>query len=73
MAGFEDLDVWLEPAAVVLELAEDYLRTVCLGPHLERLLGADRFVRRGGALRQPVTLDSRLNICARRPPRMPRA
>jgi trans-aconitate 2-methyltransferase len=36
-AGFEDIDTWLQPYPVVPDDPEDYLRTVCLGYHLEQL------------------------------------
>ena len=67
-AGFRDVEVWLEPNPVVPEFTEEYLRTVCLGHHLERLPEhlRDDYVR-GVAERcgQPVELDYvRLNITA---------
>jgi trans-aconitate 2-methyltransferase len=36
-AGFEGIETWLEPYPVVPDDPEDYLRTVCLGYHLEQL------------------------------------
>jgi trans-aconitate 2-methyltransferase len=36
-AGFEAIETWLEPHPVVPDDPEDYLRTVCLGYHLEQL------------------------------------
>jgi trans-aconitate 2-methyltransferase len=36
-AGFRDVETWLEPHPVVPDDPEDYLRTVCLGYHLEQL------------------------------------
>jgi trans-aconitate 2-methyltransferase len=70
-AGFEAVDTCLEPAPVVPEFTLDYLRTVCLGHHLERLPEdlRERYVaevaRRCG---EPVELDYvRLNISASRP------
>lgn len=36
-AGFNGVDTWLEPYPVVPDDPEDYLRTVCLGYHLEQL------------------------------------
>lgn len=36
-AGFRDVRVWLEPHPVVPEYTLEYLRTVCLGHHVERL------------------------------------
>ena len=69
-AGFREVETWLEPAPVVPEFSHDYLRTVCLGHHLERLPERLRepFVsavaERCG---QPLRLDYvRLNIDARR-------
>lgn len=70
-AGFEDVATSLEPRLVTPEPAEEFLRTVCLGHHIERLPEAlrARFVtavtKRCG---DPVELDYvRLNIAARRP------
>ena len=70
-AGFEHIEVGLEPSPVVPEFNLEYLRTVCLGHHIERLPESlrDRYVdevaQRCG---QPVELDYvRLNISARRP------
>lgn len=72
-AGFEDVEASLEPRLVTPEPAEEFLRTVCLGHHIERLPEALRapFVtavtQRCG---DPVELDYvRLNIAARCPPR----
>ena len=36
-AGFESVETWLEPHPVVPDDPGDYLRTVCLGYHLEQL------------------------------------
>jgi trans-aconitate 2-methyltransferase len=36
-AGFEEVETWLEPYPVVPDDPGDYLRTVCLGYHLEQL------------------------------------
>jgi hypothetical protein len=36
-AGFTEVDTWLEPAPVTPADPISYMRTVCLGPHLERL------------------------------------
>jgi trans-aconitate 2-methyltransferase len=36
-AGFTEIDTWLEPYPVIPEDPASFLRTVCLGPHLERL------------------------------------
>lgn len=72
-AGFVDVDVWREPRPVVPQYTEDYLRTVCLGHHVERLPPGLRepFVsavaeRCGRALELDYV---RLNINARRPGR----
>ena len=69
-AGFEQIDVWLEPHPVVPRYSEEYLRTVCLGHHVERLPSElrDPFVRAVAEhCRQPLELDYvRLNIDARR-------
>lgn len=70
-AGFHEVRCWLEPRTLVPEDPRAYLRTVTLGPHLERLpeeLHApfiDAVVERLG---EPVAIDYvRLNIDARRP------
>jgi trans-aconitate 2-methyltransferase len=46
-AGFGDVQTWLEPYPVTPEDPATYLRTVCLGPHLEQLPAElhDAFVR----------------------------
>lgn len=71
-AGFVDVEVWREPHPVVPEYTEDYLRTVCLGHHVERLPSElrDPFVRAVAArCGRPLELDYvRLNIMARRHP-----
>jgi trans-aconitate 2-methyltransferase len=70
-AGFEDVEVELVPSPVVPEYTVEYLRTVCLGHHVERLPGGmrDRYVSEVATrCGQPVELDYvRLNILARRP------
>jgi trans-aconitate 2-methyltransferase len=70
-AGFEGVEVWLEPHPVVPEYTEEYLRAVCLGPHVQRLPEelADRYVSTVAArCGQPLELDYvRLNMDARRP------
>ena len=70
-AGFEDIDVWLEPHPVVPQYSKEYLRTVCLGHHVERLPHGLRepFVQAvAERCGQPLELDYvRLNITARRP------
>lgn len=68
-AGFEDIEVWLEPSPTVPDLTEEYLRTVCLGHHLERLPTElrDRFVQAvARRCPRPLELDYvRLNISTR--------
>jgi len=70
-AGFEEPSAWLEPFTVVPDWPADYLRTVCLGYHLERMpaeIGGryvDDVERRLGP---EIELDYvRLNIAGRRP------
>ena len=71
-AGFVDVEVWSEPHPVVPDHIEDYLRTVCLGHHLERLPESLRgpFVAAvADRCGQPLELDYvRLNMTARMPP-----
>jgi trans-aconitate 2-methyltransferase len=70
-AGFEDVETWLEPRPITPEDPEDYLRTICLGYHLEQLPEElrDDYVRAVLA-RSGDELDYvRLNINARRPSR----
>jgi trans-aconitate 2-methyltransferase len=70
-AGFEAIEVWLEPHPVVPDHTEAYLRTVCLGHHVERLPAElrDPYVRDvAAACGRPLELDYvRLNIDAHRP------
>ena len=68
-AGFAEVETWLEPYPVSPEDPEDYLRTICLGYHLEQLPEdlRDDYVRAVLA-RSGKELDYvRLNINARRP------
>jgi trans-aconitate 2-methyltransferase len=68
-AGFGDVETWLEPYPVVPDDPTDYLRTVCLGYHLEQLPAQLRpgYVEAVRA-RSGDELDYvRLNIDARRP------
>jgi trans-aconitate 2-methyltransferase len=68
-AGFDAIETWLEPWEVRPSEPFDYLRSVCLGPYVERLPEdlRDDFVHAVIAeLGDPVTLDYvRLNIQAR--------
>jgi trans-aconitate 2-methyltransferase len=68
-AGFEAVQTWLEPYPVVPDDPGDYLRTVCLGYHLERLPEELRDAYTEAVLeRADRELDYvRLNIVARRP------
>jgi trans-aconitate 2-methyltransferase len=68
-AGFEKVETWLEPYPVVPDDPGDYLRTVCLGYHLERLPEELRDGYAEAVLRQadPELDYVRLNIAARRP------
>jgi trans-aconitate 2-methyltransferase len=70
-AGFERVETGLEPYPVVLEQPADFLRSVCCGPHLERLpedLRAPFVDAVVEAFAPDFTLDYvRLNIDARRP------
>lgn len=71
-AGFGEVDCRLESRMVEPPEPEEFLRTVCLGNHLERLPAAQRadFVSRVRERMGPEPrLDYvRLNISARRPP-----
>jgi trans-aconitate 2-methyltransferase len=68
-AGFEGVETWLEPYPVVPDDPGDYLRTVCLGYHLERLPEELRDPYTEAVLRRadPELDYVRLNIVARRP------
>lgn len=69
--GFTDVKCWLEDRPVVPPEPHDYLRTVCLGHHLEQLPDELRETLVGrvvDTLGDPLTLEYvRLNISARRP------
>jgi trans-aconitate 2-methyltransferase len=69
--GFTDVRCWLEDRPVVPPEPHDYLRTVCLGHHLEQLPDELRDTLVGSVvetLGDPLTLEYvRLNISARRP------
>jgi trans-aconitate 2-methyltransferase len=68
-AGFGEVRCWLQPWRVVPPRPAEFLRTVCLGPHVDRLPEGlrDRYVADVlAAESQPLTLDYvRLNIEAR--------
>jgi trans-aconitate 2-methyltransferase len=70
-AGFTDVRAWLEPKTVRPEWPMGYLRSVCLGYHVERLPEdlRDAYVEAvEGRLGDEVELDYiRLNIEARKP------
>jgi trans-aconitate 2-methyltransferase len=70
-AGFTEVRCWLEDSPVVPPEPHDYLRTVCLGYHLEQLPDELRDTLVGGvveSLGDPLTLEYvRLNISARKP------
>jgi trans-aconitate 2-methyltransferase len=68
-AGFEAVEAWLQPYPVVPDDPGDYLRTVCLGYHLERLPEELRDAYTEAVLRRadPALDYVRLNILARRP------
>jgi trans-aconitate 2-methyltransferase len=70
-AGFTDVRCWLQPSPVVPEEPLEYLATVPLGAHLDRLPPERHraFVEEVAALLdEPITADYvRLNIEARRP------
>jgi trans-aconitate 2-methyltransferase len=65
-AGFERIRCWLQPWTIVPPAPAEFLRTVCLGPHVDLLPGTlrDRFVDELMAREsQPLALDYvRLNI-----------
>jgi trans-aconitate 2-methyltransferase len=68
-AGFSDARAWLDPHPVVPDHTLEYLRTVCLGHHVERLPEGlrDEYVAAvADRCGQPVELDYvRLNMQAR--------
>ncbi|HEX2851065.1 MAG TPA: class I SAM-dependent methyltransferase [Acidimicrobiales bacterium] len=70
-AGFESIRAWLEPNPVVPDDPLEYLRTINLGAHVQRLPEGDRdeFVERVATrLGSPVTIDYvRLNLDGTRP------
>jgi trans-aconitate 2-methyltransferase len=70
-AGFEDAQCWLEERVEKPREPQEFLRTVCLGAHLERLpehLHKQYLDAVLEYIPRPLTLDYvRLNISARRP------
>jgi trans-aconitate 2-methyltransferase len=68
-AGFERIQTWLEPYPVVPDDPENYLRTVCLGYHLEQLPQElrDEFVSAVLASAGEELDYVRLNVIAQRP------
>jgi trans-aconitate 2-methyltransferase len=70
-AGFTHVRAWLQPWDVTPPEPEQFLRSVCLHPHAERLPAAlrDRFVADVlGEAGEPLLLDYvRLNLVANRP------
>jgi trans-aconitate 2-methyltransferase len=72
-AGFTDAQCWLQEWPVEPDEPEQFIRTVCMGHHLERLPEdlRERYAEEVWArVPKPLTLDYvRLNIDARRPPR----
>jgi len=68
-AGFADACCWLQPWQVIPSEPGEFLRTVCLGPHMDRLPEPlrDTFIADVlEAEKEPLTLDYvRLNIDAR--------
>jgi trans-aconitate 2-methyltransferase len=69
--GFTDIRCWLEDRPVTPPEPHDFIRTVCLGHHLEQLPDELRDTLVGrvvDTLGDPLTLEYvRLNISARRP------
>jgi trans-aconitate 2-methyltransferase len=70
-AGLEDAQCWLEERVEKPREPREFLRTVCLGPHLERLpeqLHEEYLDAVLEYIPRPLTLDyMRLNISAKRP------
>jgi trans-aconitate 2-methyltransferase len=68
-AGFEAVETWLEPYPMVPDDPGDYVRTVCLGYHLEQLPEElrDRYVEAVLERSDPELDYVRLNITARAP------
>ena len=68
-AGFTEVETWLEPYPVVPEDPCGFIRTVCLGHHLERLPEElhDRYVEAVHLRCGPEIDYVRLNIGAKKP------
>jgi trans-aconitate 2-methyltransferase len=70
-AGFERIETWLEPKPLTPPEPREFMRTVTLGPHLQRLPEQLRDAFLDDVIEEmdePVTLDYvRLNMSARRP------
>jgi trans-aconitate 2-methyltransferase len=70
-AGFADVQTWLQPWSVTPPEPAEFLRSVCLHPHMERLPAElrDAYISDVvAAAGEPLVLDYvRLNIDARRP------
>ena len=69
--GFSDVNCWLEERPVTPPEPHDFIRTVCLGHHLEQLPDELRDTLVGSVVKtlgDPLTLEYvRLNISARKP------
>jgi trans-aconitate 2-methyltransferase len=68
-AGFARVDTWLEPSPVTPDDPLTFVKTVCLGPHLQRLPGElrDGFARAVCDRAGPQLDYVRLNIDAKKP------
>ena len=68
-AGFAEIETWLEPSPVTPDDPLTFVKTVCLGPHLERLPGElrDGFARAVCERAGPELDYVRLNIDAKKP------
>ena len=68
-AGFGDVDTWLQPSPVTPDDPLTFAKTVCLGPHLERLPEElrDGFARAVCDRAGPELDYVRLNIDAKKP------
>jgi trans-aconitate 2-methyltransferase len=68
-AGFVQIETWLEPSPVTPDDPLTFVKTVCLGPHLQRLPGElrDGFAHAVCELAGPELDYVRLNINAKKP------